>query len=281
MAAPLAEVREADAPPEIAGLYARIRQVAGLPQVNLIYRHLATLPGVLPWVWQRLEPLYASDRLRDAVERLRRTLPSDDLEPLWTDLPSADRREVERVLAFYERANAQNAITLTALRLFFLESGGRARTALVPPAVSMPALPSPSTPAALVALPRLADLDGDVRDRVRALAGLHPDARDGVTPSLYLHLAPWPPMLERAFERLSGYVGSATWALRKSALLRDLQSEAETTGECLRSVEPLPDREGLQPGLDAIARFVHGTIPEMLLVGAQLSGRRVTASPQR
>jgi len=47
------QVPEHGVPPEIATLYADIRAVSGLPVVNLIWRHFAALPGVLPWVWVR------------------------------------------------------------------------------------------------------------------------------------------------------------------------------------------------------------------------------------
>jgi hypothetical protein len=47
----LPEIREADAPPEIAAIYDDIRRAIGIPLVNLIYRHFAAMPGTLPWVW--------------------------------------------------------------------------------------------------------------------------------------------------------------------------------------------------------------------------------------
>ena len=45
------EVREPDAPPEVARIYQEIREATGLPFVNLAWRHMAAFPGVLPWVW--------------------------------------------------------------------------------------------------------------------------------------------------------------------------------------------------------------------------------------
>ena len=47
----LDEIREADAPAEIAALYRDIRETTRLPLVNLIYRHLATITGGLASVW--------------------------------------------------------------------------------------------------------------------------------------------------------------------------------------------------------------------------------------
>ena len=45
---PLPEVAERDAPPEIAAIYDEMRRFTRLPLVNLIYRHLASMPGALP-----------------------------------------------------------------------------------------------------------------------------------------------------------------------------------------------------------------------------------------
>ena len=56
--ATFAEIRETDASPHVAALYADIKAATGTPQVNLIFRHLATFPGVLDWAWAVLGPAY-------------------------------------------------------------------------------------------------------------------------------------------------------------------------------------------------------------------------------
>ena len=71
----LPEIREADAAPEIAAIYADIKATAALPQINLIFRYLATHPGVLAWVWQALRPLYGSQELANAGADLMRAVP--------------------------------------------------------------------------------------------------------------------------------------------------------------------------------------------------------------
>ena len=38
--------------------------------VNLIWRHLATIDGALPWVWQAVKPLYVSDVLKTEASLL-------------------------------------------------------------------------------------------------------------------------------------------------------------------------------------------------------------------
>jgi len=56
----LAEIREAEAPPAIAAIYAALHEGIGIAQVNLIWRHAAALPGVLDWLWAQAAPALAS-----------------------------------------------------------------------------------------------------------------------------------------------------------------------------------------------------------------------------
>ena len=42
--------------------------------VNLMWRHLATLPGALPWVWGVLKPLYANGTILAEAEALHSKL---------------------------------------------------------------------------------------------------------------------------------------------------------------------------------------------------------------
>jgi hypothetical protein len=49
----LVEIREAEAPPAIAAIYAGLNEGIGIGQVNLIWRHAAALPGVLDWLGRR------------------------------------------------------------------------------------------------------------------------------------------------------------------------------------------------------------------------------------
>jgi len=54
------EIPEAHAEAETLTLYEDIRAITKIPVVNLAFRHLATIPRALPWVWTRLRPLYKS-----------------------------------------------------------------------------------------------------------------------------------------------------------------------------------------------------------------------------
>ena len=73
----LAELREADAPAAIAAIYEDIKRATGIPQVNLIFRHLATVPDMLARTWDILGPLYVSGQISEyAGTIVRSAMPS-------------------------------------------------------------------------------------------------------------------------------------------------------------------------------------------------------------
>src|SRR5207249_2369114 len=65
-AQPLAEISERAATGEIAAIYAELRATLGVPLVNLVFRHMATVPGCLEWAWRCLAPLYRGEAIHRA-----------------------------------------------------------------------------------------------------------------------------------------------------------------------------------------------------------------------
>lgn len=59
MGDPVPAIAETSGTGVVAELFADIRGVLGVEVVNLIWRHLATIPNALPWAWGMLRPLYA------------------------------------------------------------------------------------------------------------------------------------------------------------------------------------------------------------------------------
>ena len=58
-------ISEDEATGETAEIFSDIRITLGNGVVNLIWRHIATIEGALPWVWQAVKPLYISDVLKN------------------------------------------------------------------------------------------------------------------------------------------------------------------------------------------------------------------------
>ena len=68
---PIPAIREEDARGEIALVFEDLRATLGVPFVNLIWRHIATIPGGLAWTWALVRPLYVSPVLAQWATDLR------------------------------------------------------------------------------------------------------------------------------------------------------------------------------------------------------------------
>ena len=190
---PVETITEADADGEIADLYTEIRAGLGVPVVNLIWRHLAVIPGGLPWAWQSVKPLYATGAIAGEAAQLRsgitfsagKGLSSDALAAIG--LSQDDKARIIMVLDSYERSNAMNLLSLSALqgRLDGRQQPAEPRSARVDPGATvggqMPTLLS------------LDEMPFATRNLVLALNEF--GARTAIMPSMYRHLAHWPGFL--------------------------------------------------------------------------------------
>lgn len=126
---PVPAITEAGATGEIAAIFADIRLVLGVDVVNLIWRHLATIPGALPWAWGTLRPLYADGSIAAEAAALHGDLdlprlPSFPAEAFAAaGLLKGDISAIRDILAAYDRTNAMALVALSALAASI---GGRA-----------------------------------------------------------------------------------------------------------------------------------------------------------
>src|SRR5258707_9656420 len=81
MSDPVPAISESEATGLIAEIYADIRCVYRVGVVNLIWRHLATIPGGLPWAWSTIRPLYVNGTLGREAAALRAALSLPELPP--------------------------------------------------------------------------------------------------------------------------------------------------------------------------------------------------------
>ena len=275
----LAEVPESRASGEIRRIYGEIRRLSAVPMVALIYRHLATMPGVLEWAWSVIRPAMESGELPQQAWRIAadaaipgvRGIPRAALRA--TGITPDDEAAIGAVLDAYNRANPVNIL---AVRCLALHPGGQPNAAGAPPAG--PAWGPPSEPAALPTMMDRAAMSADTR----ALVLLLTDRNDGRTPSplwptLYRHLAHWPAMLAFAGVLVPPEFAAIDAA---AARLRD-QVEGTATG-LARRLMPAPDigapaaaeRAQLQLAIDRFSL----RIPEMVVIGGLLR-RALPADP--
>jgi hypothetical protein len=152
---PVPAITEAAATGETAAIFADIRQVLGVDVVNLIWRHLATIDGALPWAWGTLRPLYADGSVISEATALHKALALPPMPAIPAEvfaglgLHADDLAAIRGVLAAYDHTNAMAAVARTALRA---RLDGRT------PHDSAAAEPAPVAATARIGLPKLLDL---------------------------------------------------------------------------------------------------------------------------
>ncbi len=255
----ISEVRPADASPEIAAIYADIRAVSGVPVVNLIWRHFASLPGVLEWAWEAVRPLIGSEEIAAARQRLEAAVEIPAVTARtganWEEagVPAAELADIRAVVTGYIRGNLTNLIALTALRL-------RLDRPDASPASFSPA-PEQSRAPPLPPLLRADALPAGVARDVRALAAKHDGTSDGTIPSLYLALAVWPGVLRVLPVWLEALYAPDTLREARSSAVRAAEAEASAL---LPAIGPAPP--GLPVMRPTLDRFTRLVIPDMVPV---------------
>ncbi len=272
MSSSLPEIRENEAPPEIAAVYDEIRRASGLPLVNLIYRHLATLPGALPWVWGLVRGPILAGAAEPALNRVAAALHVPTLDPEASraaGLAPPDVEAIGAVLDVYHRGNLLNLICLTAVLAVLDRPRRSTGSAAAAPGTRLEgpaALRQPIPP-----LPKLTDLPAETAALVRSLAGLHGAASTaGAVPSLYLHLAPWPGFLAAMRDPLAHLVADGSLERARSNVRRLAQAEAAALALTMATDRPVPPDQVRVPMRQALDTFTRRLIPEMIPVGLVL-----------
>jgi hypothetical protein len=245
---PVPAIPEAEAAGEIAELYADIRATLGVPIVNLIWRNVAAIPGGLAWAWRSVKPLYAAGRVQNEAWALRAgqalpampRLPEGALAACGVD--AAAEKTIRAILDSYDRSNALNLVTLSALLARIrreASDGGR------------PAPAAPEEPPISVPLPPLLALDrmpAETAALVCAVNRLGTGGADHILVSMPRQLAHWPGFLALYWSLLApldagGALSACVAAVRSDGRARgarlaaDLGHPAEPGRAALAAVE--------------------------------------------
>ncbi len=202
---PVPAITEAAATGETARIFADLRATLGVNVVNLIWRHIATFPGALPWAWATVKPMYVSGRVGFEARQIRVGFTMPEL-PNWprsllacTGIDAAGEASIGRILASYNRSNALNLAALSALvrRIDGVPAGpqsGRDATDLA------------REPAVEGVLPKLLALDevgAETADLIRRINLLGDRGQGRIIASMYRHLAHWPGFLALSHVQLA------------------------------------------------------------------------------
>ena len=269
MSDPVPAITEAEATGETAAIYADIRRVYGVGLVNLVWRHLATLPGALPWAWEVVRPLYVDGTVRREAAAMRgaRRLHEVVAPPpevfAAAGLGPGDLLRIRDVLDAYERTNPMALIALSVAqqRLGDAAAGGGDEAGAVSgaPAASEPEIKLPP-------LLRLDELAPSTARLVLRLNRIGAAGQDPVLASMYRNLAHWPGYLALAWALLAPLDASGALA----AAIGDALAQARARAALIAARASLP-RAGLAPALRpavsrAIERFTGDAIARMVVV---------------
>jgi hypothetical protein len=279
MSDPVPTVTEAGATGQIADIFADIRHVYHVGVVNLIWRHLATFPGALPWVWESVRPLYVDGTIEREAAALRASIALPDLPGFpaaafaAVGLSERDIEQIREVLAAYDRTNAMALIALSAVDCKIAGTQGEADGAFAGrtevPASSQAELKLPP-------LLNLAEMSPEAAKLVVTMNRLGAQRDDSILASMYRHLAHWPPYLALAWMMIAPLDADT----RLDDTISDTLAKARESGRRLVRRLPTPSltvasavRADISRALDC---FTNDVIAKMVVIGALL--RRATGA---
>ena len=218
----LPEISPKDASGAKLEIYQSIEKALGVRLVNLVYRHLATIPGALEWAWavvgdgfhnkiyeDRSAPLACYGmRLADVADNL----PTISLK--GCGLTKSDSAAVFTTIDAYNRANPINALSLRVIALS-LTAGWRA------PAVRT-TIKRPETSAELLPMGDLQNLDREMSKYMSRLTIYVNGMQSDLVPSLFRHFIPWPSLLAAVCDLLKplhedGFIAQSSVQIARQA----------------------------------------------------------------
>jgi hypothetical protein len=203
-------ITEKEANAEVTAIFTDIKETLGVPFINLIWRHLATIPGGLAMTWSLAKPLYASKILNESARTLRReTVLVQTLSP-WPEsvraalgLSLQDKGEIVLLLEDYGHANSRALLILSYLYASLSAQssapgqgdGNDAQSlARIDPIAELENNKETSIKPARP-LPAPAEMTAEVAQLVKILNTFGQSMPSPAEPSLYRHLSYWPNFL--------------------------------------------------------------------------------------
>lgn len=254
-------VAEAAAAGEIADLFADIRATVGVRVVNLVWRHLATLDGALPWAWAAVRPLYLHGMADAAVVGFRQGMTLPRLEALAGEQPAS----VDAVLASYDHSNTINLFALGALVAWL-----HGEVAMQGTPEQGPRLPVPD-----VILPKLAleeDVTPETWTRVLRLNRFGDQPQPLILASMYRHLAHAPSFLAQIEGVLTPLEADGSLRRAIEANRADARARASVLARAISAGQPRSAAE-IERGVSA---FVDHAIGKMVTICRAIRAARGT-----
>lgn len=278
MSDPVPAITESAATGEIAEIFADIRQVYRVGVVNLIWRHLATFPQALPWVWQSVRPLYVDGTIEREAAVLRTSIAVPEFPAFPASVIAAaglgehDLNQIRTILAAYDRTNAMALIALSAVGCKIAGMPVDGDGAIVAGS-ELPFAPPPEL--RLPPLLSLSELSPATAELVLIMNRIGAKRDDAILASMYRHLAHWPAYLALAWMMLAPLAAGT----RLDGLIAHAIAQARASARGM--IGRLPPPSTLTPAVRAdvsraLDRFGGDVIPKMVVIAALL--RRTTTA---
>ncbi|MCK1741294.1 hypothetical protein IVA80_10560 [Bradyrhizobium sp. 139] len=260
---PVPAITEQSATGTTAEIFEDIRRTLDVEVVNLIWRHLATIPGSLEWVWTALKPLYQGAAIGPAVH-IRSHLALPPMPAISRDALHAARIDdgalaaSGKILDSYQHTNALALVCFSA----FLARFDRTMPSPEPgprPAESSTSYTAPGR-AELPRLVPLVEMPVALANLVHELNGFGEDKDPALTASMYRHLAHWPVYLVVVRTMLAPLHESGELASLVAATRR-LGSQAGA--QAASAIQTPVSQQPIEPALAAVRRFVRHPIARM------------------
>jgi len=270
---PVPAVKEADAVGLVADVFDDIRIGLGTSSVNLVWRHLATMPGALEWCWHAVSPVIYSGELLQTTESYRQNLrtprlpsfPSCVLES--AGLSSADLERIRSMLRGYLVSCSMNILSLNAVLLVLdgrasgvSTRGRKPASPVTVPMQRMARLLSPS------------EMPGPVARLAAEMNSLGETGDGRILASLYRYLANWPTFMALAWVLIRPLHDSGWLHVAARGALGAADAEAQVIAPRLYTGAPPLEGTVVAAMRPALQDFSRNAIAKVIPITAALLG---------
>ena len=263
------ELSEDDATGSIAEIYEEIKKYYAAPYVSSLFRHLATYPGLLEWIWKITLPAFQTGLIQNIgwkrvdISALKPLTPLSSEELANLEIDSLSKSIIIETCLTFTRVSPINLIFAGCMNHLLLNKR------LVKSALNKNEFPLPSC---LSPLPKMLPWE-DMSESELAVINIFSTTLAGETfiPGIYRILARWPLYLKHVANELGPLLHDpAIIDTCEKIADRVFYSASEIWGNLdLTQKEPPLNENQKQQVLAAIAAY-RGTSPQMVGFGALL-----------
>ena len=263
------ELSEDDATGSIAEIYEEIKEYYAAPYVSSLFRHLATYPGLLEWIWKITLPVFQTGLIQNIgwkrvdISALKPLTPLSSEELANLEIDSVSKSIIIETCLTFTRVSPINLIFAGCMNHLLLDKR------LVKSALNKNEFPLPSC---LSPLPKMLPWE-DMSESELAVINIFSTTLAGETfiPGIYRILARWPLYLKHVANELGPLLHDPVIIdICEKIADRVFYSASEIWGNLdLAQKEPPLNENQKQQVLAAIAAY-RGTSPQMVGFGTLL-----------